>query len=495
MDGTAIATLHWRWLAWKPVIAALIGLAAAFGLYDVATASFLDALVVVSIAAAAIWWITARDRGPLLLNRLSLAVLATAVFARVVQGPRWQMWAWQLVAAMVAASAGLRLWRPGHSIKLTRILGRILLILGLLIGYVALMVEPVPTLPAPSGEFHVGSQVFQWTDASRSELLTADARDMREVVAQAWYPSDVSTGPSTAYIGTDNPASLTAGISASVFEGFDGIDTHATNLSAVSVGRAKWPVLLFSPGLSVARQSYSALAAELASRGYVVITMSHPYDSPATQLANGHLVTSGDSRDKRSMEDGIALRAADSSFVLDQLQRLNQVAPQSPLVGHLDLDGVGILGHSFGGATAVQVIGKDPRFAAGLNIDGRLFGRVPQLNRPFLWLQSSQSGALEGQDALLDGLRAGGELVRVEGTAHQSFSDVPAYLTPFGRQTLGRVPMLGPGSVPVEVMTPITADIVTAFFGPIVGGANDGTLSEVARRHPSVVLLRSVVPR
>lgn len=46
------------------------------------------------------------------------------MLAGVIQRPRWQLVMWQLVAVVVAMFAGLRMWRPDHSIKLTRILGR-----------------------------------------------------------------------------------------------------------------------------------------------------------------------------------------------------------------------------------------------------------------------------------------------------------------------------------------------------------------------------------
>ena len=77
--------------------------------------------------------------------------------------------------------------------------------------------------------------------------------------------------------------------------------------------------------------------------------------------------------------------------MLDQLGRLAQVEPGSPLAGHLDLQHVGIVGHSIGGATAVQVMAGDPRFKVGVNLDGKLFGKEPdaRLNRPFLWIQSA----------------------------------------------------------------------------------------------------------
>src|SRR6476469_1882794 len=94
-----------------------------------------------------------------------------------------------------------------------------------------------------------------------------------------------------------------------------------------------------------------------------------------------------------ALERLIDIRAADSSFALDQLSRLAQLEPNSPIAGHLDLQHVGIVGHSIGGATAVQVMAGDARFKVGVNLDGKLFRAQPdaRLDRPFLWLQSGET--------------------------------------------------------------------------------------------------------
>jgi hypothetical protein len=110
MSATGVAAKRTVPVVSKPVLAVLIGLAAMFGLPTITTISFLDSAVVVGASAAAVWWIAARDRAPRVLDRLSLGALALAALARVVQGPRWQLVVWQLVALIVAVFAGLRMW-------------------------------------------------------------------------------------------------------------------------------------------------------------------------------------------------------------------------------------------------------------------------------------------------------------------------------------------------------------------------------------------------
>src|SRR5439155_13246403 len=112
--------------------------------------------------------------------------------------------------------------------------------------------------------------------------------------------------------------------------------------------RPTWPVLLFLPGWGSPRESYSALCADLASRGYVVMALSHPYESAVSVLADGRVVgtAAGASILGANMADMTPIRVADSRFVLDQLGGLARLEPESPLVGHLDVRHTGIVGHS-----------------------------------------------------------------------------------------------------------------------------------------------------
>ena len=49
---------------------------------------------------------------------------------------------------------------------------------------------PVFTMPAPNGDFSIGSETFHWVDSSRLEWFTDENdKDVREIVVQAWYLS------------------------------------------------------------------------------------------------------------------------------------------------------------------------------------------------------------------------------------------------------------------------------------------------------------------
>jgi len=118
--------------------------------------------------------------------------------------------------------------------------------------------------------------------------------------------------------------------------------------------------------------------------GSVVVAVDHPYTSNApVTLANGRQVDrdTADTAEMSAEESlarmtrSVSTNSADLSFVLDHLTELN-ADPGGPFHDRLDLDSVGALGFSFGGATAEQALTDDSRFDAGVNMDGTHFGSV-----------------------------------------------------------------------------------------------------------------------
>src|SRR5258705_428129 len=118
----------------------------------------------------------------------------------------------------------------------------------------------VPSLPKPSGPHRVGSVVFRWTDATRAETLSSVLDDRRQVVAQAWYPTDARSGDAVPYFEAQGrlPASI-SGLPSWLFSSFGSVRTPSLLLPPVGTGRSRWPLLPFSPRLSVPRAQSTAL--------------------------------------------------------------------------------------------------------------------------------------------------------------------------------------------------------------------------------------------
>jgi predicted dienelactone hydrolase len=456
----------------------------------------IDTIMVVVALATGLWWGFSRSRHEAMLGAVSIAAASLAGATLLAEGLRWQLVSWQVLALAVALAAGLRRWRPGRSRRWRRVVGRGALVVGLALGGLTLLTAVVPTLPKPSGPHRVGSVIFRWKDTSRPETFTADPSDRRQVIAQAWYPSDATTGRAVPYFEAQArlPSSID-GLPSFMFASFGSVATHATIATRVSAAQRAWPVLFFSPGLSIPREAYTALCTDLASRGYVVVALSVPYESSVSVLADGEVVGQTFHPNvmgpppHRALERLIATRVSDIRFALDQLDQLARLEPHSPLAGHLDLQHVGIVGHSIGGATAVQTMASDPRFKVGVNLDGKLFGTEPDvdLNRPFLWIGSDVTQTREyaqGRDRFLSHQSDGAALLTIRESQHLSFTDDPSYLTSLGRGLVGAT--LGMGSVSLGGMTSMTGYAISAFVGPTLGVERGPSLGAVLVGYPGI---------
>ena len=250
----------------------------------------LELPLIVVATLSALWWAFARHRAPVALEWLSLAGLGLAVLATALEGVHWQLVPWQLLALACAVVALLRRQRLARSRRVVRVFGRAALVLGIFAGGLGLLAARVPQLPRPSGPHLVGSVVFHWTDAQRPETFATSAGERRQVVAQAWYPTE-TPGPPVPYFEAQGRLPAYVDPYPAWFYGdFDKVDTHASASPPVSAERPTWPVLVFLPGWGSPREDYSALCADLASRGYVVVALSHPYESAVSVLADGRVV-------------------------------------------------------------------------------------------------------------------------------------------------------------------------------------------------------------
>ena len=112
------------------------------------------------------------------------------------------------------------------------------------------------------------------------------------------------------------------------------------------------PLIVFSHGLGSVRTDMRYLAEHLASHGYVVAALEHPR-SNGTHIRNALKLKAPLLEAEEFLN-----RPKDISFVLDELQMLNQDA-SSPLQGKLASDRVMVVGYSLGAATALSVAGAE----------------------------------------------------------------------------------------------------------------------------------------
>lgn len=134
------------------------------------------------------------------------------------------------------------------------------------------------------------------------------------------------------------------------------------------------PVILFSHGLGGSRENGAYLAEYWAARGYVAVFVQHPGSDESVwkEAARGERFMA-----MKQAASGRALldRLGDIPFVLDQLEHW-QAEAGHPLRGALDLDHIGMCGHSFGAITTQAMMGQ--RYPLGKSFpDPRLDAFLP----------------------------------------------------------------------------------------------------------------------
>ncbi|WP_214319997.1 alpha/beta hydrolase family protein [Nonomuraea sediminis] len=299
----------------------------------------------------------------------------------------------------------------------------------------------VLTLPAPTGPHPIGTLDLHLVDSSRPDPYEPGRR--RELMVSLWYPARDGKQPFAPYLA---PKAAARFIKANgLTEGSVRLPvTHARTGSPVLGG--KLPVVLFSPGNGANRSDSTVVVEELASRGYLVVTVDHTHDAEEVEFPDGRLATHTMPAETPG-EAQVAVRSADVRFVLDRLADLDgggnpdverRALPEG-VKGAFDLGRVGMFGHSMGGAATATTMLEDPRIKAGLSLDGPVFGEVARkgVAVPYLLMSAKAQRALVPELAAFRGRLRGWKLnVKAEGAAHVSFSDAEV-LYPQAAKLLG----------------------------------------------------------
>jgi predicted dienelactone hydrolase len=238
----------------------------------------------------------------------------------------------------------------------------------------------------PAGPFWVGTIDTLWVDAARDEVLSKDPSDKRRVMVQIWYPAEPTAGPTAPYIRRREEFGSFAG-----FDSLLHVRTNSFDGAPLAKTTDRFPVLIYSHGGSWTRFTGTFTTEWLASHGYVVVAIDHngfnksvlfpdgyrlvqdtlPFPSPGNKDRRTDVLASWDFLDQVMFP----MWVGDAAFVLDQVQKLEE-APAGRFSGRLDLNRIGMLGFSFGGAAAVEMAVRDARIKAAIDQDGQLFGRA-----------------------------------------------------------------------------------------------------------------------
>ncbi|HKF36389.1 MAG TPA: hypothetical protein VKB35_05760, partial [Ktedonobacteraceae bacterium] len=255
----------------------------------------------------------------------------------------------------------------------------------------------------------VGRINYDLLDPSRRETFLKNPRTRREIVVTVYYPADPPANARPAAYVEGKMADLLASKVHLPAVAVQLIHAHA--YEQVPIARGSFPVVLFSPGIGTPPVEYTSTVEDVASHGYIVAMLYPTYSVPMTVFSDGRVAMMSQAgirsenepagtSDAQTNKDRNAIGSvwvADARFTLDQLTKLN--TDDKLLKGHLNLDEVGMYGHSFGGATAAEVCREDIRFKACINMDGTVFSMTnsSQIKQSLLWMASDYSQVTDSQ--------------------------------------------------------------------------------------------------
>ncbi|MBC7782281.1 MAG: hypothetical protein H7144_00460 [Burkholderiales bacterium] len=131
-------------------------------------------------------------------------------------------------------------------------------------------------------------------------------------------------------------------------------------------GNGPFPVIIFSHGLGGSSEGYEFIGRQWAANGYIVVHLQHKGSDDKVWRGQAN---PGEALKRAANAENSVARARDVSFVIDQLTQLND---QPEWKGRLDLEHIGMSGHSFGGQTTMLIAGEKLGGNAGEKLLGKL---------------------------------------------------------------------------------------------------------------------------
>lgn len=312
-------------------------------------------IIIILIAAVieitfAVYSITTRSNQKRIRSWIHIGALAAFVIFTLVSVIQWSF-RWRLLAA------ALIIWGIIGAISLTInkedkirystvrvVLKAIAIWLIIVIAVTPAMIFPQYKLPKVAGEHQVNTAVYTYTDNNRIEAFN-DKGEKRKVTVEFWYPKDADR---------------------------------------------KYPLVVFSHGAFGVRSSNTSTYNELASNGYIVCSINHPYHSMYTIDAEGNftMVDKSFLQEVIDVNNGVydeetiyklerkwlKLRTEDMNFALDTIINNSKEKGSDQVYQLIDSSKIGLMGHSLGGAASVQ-LGRDRNdINAVIDLDGSMLG-------------------------------------------------------------------------------------------------------------------------
>jgi hypothetical protein len=412
----------------------------------------LEILIPIILVFYVLWPLTGRKRPPAVGVLPAFALVAAVTHSRT-EGLRWQMYPLYAITTVAFLMSLTDFLRDQKATVVTRpkgwnLTGLILTLLLLTVSTILPALLPVPGAKPPTGPYTIGTRTMVLTDLSRKEIYSGKD-EPRKFMIEIWYPA---TPPE--FGAKPAPWMPEAQIVAPAIADYIHLPHFFLNHLTLAKSSAyenipanrsdgPYPILVFSHGWNGFRQQSTFLMQELASHGYIVVALEHPYGARLTVFPDGTLAPNNPSalpKDKPSDEYEDAARilvnqwSGDIGYTLDYLAKLNQNDPDGQLTNLLALEKIGVFGHSTGGGATIQFCGTDSRCKAGLTLDAFMRPVSPDVldngtKQPFFYMFSELwpfHRNTELFNRYYDHVDRSNHMVTLLGADHYDFSDLPA---------------------------------------------------------------------
>jgi Platelet-activating factor acetylhydrolase, isoform II len=291
------------------------------------------------------------------------------------------------------------------------------------------------TLPAATGPHSVGVTTLSLIDSSRNDPW-ANPPASRAIMVSLFYPTD-SKSP------MEQRAPYMPDLTRTFHEKYLGVPNGTLSLLQMNahvnatMKKGITEAILFSPGMEASRYVYTMYAEELASHGYLVASIDHPYDGLFVEFPDGKAILSSFPKNVTldEMLPYYETRLDDSIFVLNQLKK-SKVIKSLPRSGNsLRIKKAAIFGHSFGGATAIGALVRERCFLGAINLDGTLFGSAVTTGtrKPFILFSAGLNGISDTWESFLSvSKKAWKKPLGLKEAMHLDFSDIPVIMKVLG---------------------------------------------------------------
>jgi pimeloyl-ACP methyl ester carboxylesterase len=337
-------------------------------------------------------------------------------------------------------------------------------------------VFPVYDLPEPTGSYPVGTSSSVLTD-TRMELYSDNSSEKRSIKLQFWYPAETTEGYENVPwledgIVVARGLARDTGLPSFVLDHTITIASNSYKDAPISTAQSSYPVIIISHGWRGFRNLHTDFAEDLASQGYIVVSIDHTYGSVAVDLNGDVKFVNYDALPNRDVTDDfldyantlVYTYAGDIISTIDHLEAEYDINATRDYIAKMDLTKIGLIGHSTGGGAGVAAALEDDRIDAVFGLDSWVESIDPTiidtgLSIPSVFIRSGQWEVGYNNERLyqLINQSSPSNLYQIDGTTHYDFTMVYMY-SPLTKQ-IGFT-----GDVDGRYLNTILKDMIREFF-------------------------------